>query len=229
MAGETWIINKTPNLINLTQDVTFTSYWSALGVDGHQFSKITIQSTKIVYTDSNNNSDNVYNSSSGWAVKFGSEEPQRTITFNSSPTGDLLVWLQANAAKQGPTISFKPRYKNDSLVGTGTYKFRHYSIAEPPKTETWIINETFEKDSNSFQIEVPFTSGGIQFGQISGGGSSDEYYGLIYIYLRSDGIWQTFFPLQNGWTVDKYRTIIFDKPVTDSTLLSWLQKNAVKQ
>ena len=42
MAGETWIINKTPNLINLTQDVTFTSYWSALGVDGHQFSKITI-------------------------------------------------------------------------------------------------------------------------------------------------------------------------------------------
>ena len=229
MAEETWIINKTPNLIAQTYEVIFTSYWSFAGVSGHQYSKIVMQSTTIAYVDSNNNSETVYNSSSGWSVKLGTEEPQRTITFNSSPTGDLLTWLQANAAKQGPTISFKPRYKNDSLVGTGTYKFRHYSIAEPPKTETWIINETFEKDSDSFQIEVPFTSGGMQFGQISGGGSSDEYYGLIYIYLRSDGIWQTFFPLQNGWTVDKYRTIIFDKPVTDSTLLSWLQKNAVKQ
>lgn len=134
MAGETWIINKTPNLTNLTQDVAFTSYWSMLGVDGHPFSKIIIQSTKIAYVDSNNNSDTVYNSSSGWAIKIGSEEPQRTITFDSSPTGELLTWLQANAVKQGPTISFKHRYQNSSLIGTETYKFRRYSVEKPVAT-----------------------------------------------------------------------------------------------
>lgn len=469
MAEETWIINKTPNLTVQTYEVIFTSYWSLAGVSGHQYSKIVMQSTTIAYVDSNNNSETVYNSSSGWSVKLGAEEPQRTITFDSSPTGDLLTWLQANAVKQGPVFAFRRRYNNSDLIGTGAYRFRRYSrgtftgktllnktwIAnqtielqpvaktynvsfyfygtdvstkrtsgtmelsnaalvygaqgeysaftsytngswvdyfcdvisftggtdinnieliewlnangkivdtittlaghtrkmnsgkimksfsgdseelslyalegvtscsqftqsgsyilfygvntyfpvtysgtsvsltgtmvwcqeqggtwwyrlssmksspsvlsknltgdetpiikitggssaavlrlinwflknsielEPDSTtETWIINESFEADSDSFQIEIPFTSGGMRFGQISGGGSSDKYYGLIYLYLRSDGIWQTFFPLQNGWTVDKYRTIIFDKPVTDSTLLSWLQKNAVKQ
>ena len=229
MAGETWIINKTPNLINLTQNITFTSYWSMLGVDGHPFSKIIIQSTKIAYVDSNNNSDTVYNSSSGWAIKIGSEEPQRTITFDSSPTGELLTWLQANAVKQGPTISFKHRYKNDSLIGTGTYKFRYYSIEEPPKTETWIINETFSESTNRGDIKVSFTSGGTKFGQISVGGNSTETHGIIYCYKKSDGTWQTFFPLQNGWTVSKYRTVVFDDPVTDSTLLAWLKENASKK
>lgn len=30
-----------------------------------------------------------------------------------------------------PTISFKHRFKNDTLIGTGTYKFRRYSVEEP--------------------------------------------------------------------------------------------------
>lgn len=125
-------------------------------------------------------------------------------------------------------ISFKPYYQGASLIGEGTIKFKEYA-ANKSTTERWVINETFDKFTTSADVQVDFVSGGSRFGMMSIGGSSSKYYGLIYSYKRSDGIWQTFFPLQNGWTVDKYRTIIFDKPVTDSTLLSWLQKNAVKQ
>ena len=127
------------------------------------------------------------------------------------------------------TIFFKHRFKNDTLIGTGTYKFRRYSVEEPVVSETWIINESFDESDKSGDVKVSFTSGGTKFGQISIGGSSTKYYGLIYCYLKSDGAWQTFFPIQNGWTVEKYGTVTFDEPVTDSKLLAWLQTNAVKQ
>ena len=33
----------------------------------------------------------------------------------------------------------------------------------------------------------------------------------------------------SGWTDQAYRTITFDSPVTDTTLLTWLQSNGTKQ
>lgn len=68
---------------------------------------------------------------SGW-----SDETYRTVVFDSPVTdATLLAWLQANGTKQAaPTISFKHRFKNDTLIGTGAYKFRRYSQTEPVVT-----------------------------------------------------------------------------------------------
>ncbi len=230
MAGETWTINKTPNLINLTLNVSFTSYWSMLGVDGHPFSKIIIQSTKIVYVDSNNNSDTVYNSSSGWAIKFGSEEPQRTITFVSSPTGELLTWLRANAVKRGPTFSFKHRYKNDSLIGVDTYKFRHYSIEEPPKetlsNKTWIANPVigFPSSSKIYNVSFYFYGTDVETKRMSG---SFTLSNLTATYGAQDS-YSAFTSYANGAWVDYFCDVISFTGGTDINnfeFISWLKAN----
>lgn len=51
----------------------------------------------------------------------------RTSDFSfSCEKGVNEVTITSKAAT--PTISFKHRFKNDTLIGTGTYKFRHYSV-----------------------------------------------------------------------------------------------------
>lgn len=94
-------------------------------------------------------------------------------------------------------------------------------------SNSWVINETFSKSSESRDIKISFTSNDKAFSQISIGGDSSQYYGLIYSEPNSDGIWEPTFPLNSGWTVDGYRTVNFNEPVTDESLLSWLQENAV--
>ena len=178
--------------------------------------------------------NNKFESVSIYSNGAWSDEKYKTITIPENcyiPYRGSFIYDNdfASLFEAVPTISFKHRFKNDALIGTGAYKFRRYSVEEPVSEETWIINESFDESDKSGDIKVSFTSGGTKFGQISIGGSSTKYYGLIYCYLKSNGAWQTFFPIQNGWTVDKYRTVVFDNPVTDLTLLAWLNNNAVKQ
>ena len=56
----------------------------------------------------------------------------RTIEFDEEPTGALLTYLEANATVVAEeSYKFKQLYKNDNLIGTGTYKFRRYSAIKP--------------------------------------------------------------------------------------------------
>lgn len=98
-------------------------------------------------------------------------------------------------------------------------------------TETWIINESFAAGTANHDVTISYTSNGQKFGQISFGKyASTTSYAILYSYKGSDGIWHQVMPLSSGaWTVNGYRTLVFDEPVTDTNLLDWLQTRAVKQ
>lgn len=58
-------------------------------------------------------------------------DPIITITGGTDTTNETLIsWLEANATQILPT-SFKHYYKNTTLIGTGTYKFRPYTVIQP--------------------------------------------------------------------------------------------------
>lgn len=88
------------------------------------------------------------------------------------------------------------------------------------ETETWVLNETLSSDS-AIVVFVNFESNGEKFSGISilRQGTSVEY----------DGSQVYNFDLSDGWCDDAYRTITFDSPVTDETLLAWLEANGTKQ
>lgn len=65
---------------------------------------------------------------SGWT-----NSAYRTVTFDEEPTGALLTYLEANATEiQDDPYKFRRYYRNDQLIGSGTYKFRSYTVTEPP-------------------------------------------------------------------------------------------------
>ena len=86
--------------------------------------------------------------------------------------------------------------------------------------ETWVLNETLSSDSD-IVVSVNFESNGERFSGISilRQGTSVEYDGSQA--YNSDA--------SDGWCDDAYRTIIFDEPVTDETLLAWLEANGTRQ
>lgn len=96
----------------------------------------------------------------------------RTVTFDEAPTGDLLTYLEANATKlEAEPFEFKRYYKNDALIGTGTYKFRHYSATEPVATVytlsgKWKLGESeaiFTNPDWYYTQTINFTSNGSSF------------------------------------------------------------------
>lgn len=86
------------------------------------------------YTTTNQSRFGVFMSyGSGDNRKILPSADYRTITFETSPTGDLLTWLQANGTKQQPTYTFKHWKKsnvkvNRTLVGEKYYYFKPYTI-----------------------------------------------------------------------------------------------------
>ena len=55
----------------------------------------------------------------------------RTVEFDEEPTGALLTYLEANAtAIQEDPYKFKHFYRNERLIGSGTYKFRPYTAIQ---------------------------------------------------------------------------------------------------
>lgn len=97
-------------------------------------------------------------------------------------------------------------------------------------TETWVLNETIPIGSTSND----FT--GLSF--VSNNSSYDRIYfervnfeeAQMFYYAGSNWI-QVFYVFDGGgsWANQAYRTITFAEPVTDSTLLTWLQANGTKQ
>lgn len=85
--AETWSIKTSPSL------PSSAIQWSSGFVsDGIYFTKITIGTDKITYTNSLGDTD-VYTSST-WV-----KDNYRTVAFINSPSGTLLTWLNANATK----------------------------------------------------------------------------------------------------------------------------------
>lgn len=58
-----------------------------------------------------------------------------------------------------PTLTFKHLY-NAGTIGTGTYKFRHYSQQEPSSGETWVLNETVNISGTNYYNNIEMTYSG---------------------------------------------------------------------
>ena len=93
-AKETWVIKSDATGEFATTQISFTS-------NGQKFTSIGANSDAgsfiILYYD--NNEVAGYDPGIGRVYEFDNEA-YRTITFDTSPTGALLTWLQANGVKQ---------------------------------------------------------------------------------------------------------------------------------
>lgn len=116
----TWVFNDTiGDTGDYVLDVSFTS-------NNIIFSQITDNNFSLLFDKTEAYNKRV---SIGWT-----DEAYKTINITSklSEVTDgemLLTWLQANATKQS-SISFKHYYQN-SPIGTGTIRFRPYTVTEP--------------------------------------------------------------------------------------------------
>lgn len=94
-------------------------------------------------------------------------------------------------------------------------------------SETWVLHNSLTDTTSGmgFYVFANFTSNNTAFKSIMLLLLTDEEgiqlnYGGSAVYNSITG---------SGWTNQAYRTITFDSPVTDTTLLSWLQVNGTKQ
>ena len=103
-SGETWVLNESGIGTLARTNVNFTS-------NNTSFSSIYCQEGKVneLYYQITGGTDIVAYAGS-W-----SNTAYRTITFATSPTGDLLTWLQANGIKQGGG--------GRAVIKAGTYKW----------------------------------------------------------------------------------------------------------
>lgn len=99
--AETWVLNST-----ITGNGEFTADFTS---NGKSFYSIAVSSSITSYGEKMGGNVIVYAKSSGWSNKA-----YRTIVFDTSPSGDLLTWLQANGTKQGEPEPTTP--KNVCLI-----------------------------------------------------------------------------------------------------------------
>lgn len=92
--------------------------------------------------------------------------------------------------------------------------------------ETWVLNETLNSTSLS-KTNIEFVSNGESYTAIEYDYYDDDPSAMYYIpatgnynKVYGDGSW---------YGIDSHRTITFAQPVTNSTLLTWLQANGTKQ
>ena len=122
-AGETWVLNE-----NINSFMINDGYTTSFVCDSVSYSWFGGERTSIFVPDMLKYDDTLVYISGSWE-----NQKYRIVTFETAPTGDLLTWLQANGTKQStpqPTLTFKHFY-DAGTIGSGTYKFRHYSQQEP--------------------------------------------------------------------------------------------------
>lgn len=107
--AETWVLNST-----ITGNGEFTADFTS---NGKSFYSIAVSSSITSYGEKMGGNVIVYAKSSGL-----SNEAYRTIVFDTSPSGDLLTWLQANGTKQGEPEPTTP--KNACLIDGTAYSIK---------------------------------------------------------------------------------------------------------
>lgn len=97
--------------------------------------------------------------------------------------------------------------------------------------EAWVLKTSLNSSELSI-ISVAFQSNGKSYSGLQRYYYEDEEQGLRYFIGGSTSDYDlTFTNMGTGgaWIDEAYRTIIFAQPVTDATLLAWLQANGTKQ
>lgn len=100
-------------------------------------------------------------------------------------------------------------------------------------TETWVLNDTINDGETDMQNQwnVDFISAGISYKALNMYifSDDDENYMIYKPNLSSSFADSTLVYDRGTWMNQAYRTITFAQPVTDATLLNWLQQNGTKQ
>lgn len=88
--------------------------------------------------------------------------------------------------------------------------------------ETWVLNEKLSGSNATYTID--FTSNGTRYSELTTSmfANSRLKYGNILVYGKRPG------GTESGWIDQAYRKLTFGTPPTGG-LLTWLQKNGVKQ
>ena len=94
-------------------------------------------------------------------------------------------------------------------------------------SETWVLNETIDVSVKKTYY-ANFTTSGTDITNWKALNVTTPP-ALEYYPAESDGAHEVYSEFASGWTNTAYRTITFAEPITDSTLLTWLQANGVKQ
>ena len=95
----------------------------------------------------------------------------------------------------------------------------------PPITETWVLNETLPTPDSVLFFSVNFVSNNHPYTAISWDPDVTNY-NYKEPSSKGGGFQTVYIP--TGWIDSAYRTITLEQPATGD-LLTWLQKNAVKQ
>lgn len=108
---ETWVLNESPEPVGgiIETQIKFLS-------NGTEYNTLTINPNlrSMIYFDSTL----VFGGQSAWTAAW-SNTLYRKIIFQSSPTGDLLTWLESSAIKQDDNIAVQPT-KSVSITTNGT-------------------------------------------------------------------------------------------------------------
>lgn len=117
--SETWVLNETLNLIDLSVDIDFVSNnLSFVKFEIFNEERITraggIAVKGLRYHTSQNTSVLVDPALTSWKTNA-----YRKVTFATAPTGDLLTWLQSNAVKQASDTAVQPS-KSRTVTSNGT-------------------------------------------------------------------------------------------------------------
>lgn len=123
-------------------------------------------------------------------------------------------------------------------AGFGSSSFSNsVTVTKGATGETWVLNASINTETE-FDADVSFVdSSGSAYNSISAARYTETgepplgAYGVTY-YKSSTGIGDYAYTTSGsivGWHDQAYRTITFTQPVTDTTLLAWLQANGTKQ
>ncbi len=208
------------NLFNgTTGDVTFTNGEEAdtASYDGTEYTfEVTLSDGYVIDTITLSNSD----------TGHGVLTSQSNSTFGiTAGYGGISQTITITSKQSTPTLTFKHFY-DAGTIGTGTYKFRHYSQQEPSSGETWVLNETIDTATlGTYYINFTTVGTSITNWKALHGAIPPA---LEYYPAEGDGALEVYSESSNTWTNTAYRTITFATAPTGD-LLTWLQANGTKQ
>lgn len=193
--AETWVLNEQldPVLQLPKKTISFTS-------NGQAYAAISFQNRELVYYT------NPYSSSGTTAYEYtpwGAQEhwtnsAYRTITFDSTPTGSLLSWLQKNGTKQSePEPDVK---KNVCLIDGIGYSIKQGKVlidgtAYTVKKGRTLIDET--------GYDIAIAEDPIMI-TVVGGDTKTGSRARAYVIYNDQKYTDTTFEVQPGETVQVY-------------------------
>lgn len=193
--AETWVLNATITVPPTGFSAAFTS-------NGMEFSSIYVISAVMYYRGTKN--IKVYTN------EVWTNSAYRTLVFDTSPTGNLLTWLQANGVKQGGSDP-EPETPTNACLIDGTV----YGI----KTGTALVNGMAQTIYNGRTLvagagyDIVLSSSGFTVTITGSGAPASEN---ISAYVIIDGVSYTApatLTVEAGTTIEAHANSVFGKSI----------------